>query len=71
MDIIRKITTLTDESLVHDVDILSNGRLDGRCLCIFSCHTEENAEKFLDGLTELIERYTVESVSVKRDPNTI
>ena len=65
MDFIRKITVLTDGSKVHDVDILSNGRLDGRRVCIFSCISDDAADEFASEMKRLIERYTVEHFSMK------
>ena len=65
MDVIRKITRLTDGSDVHDVDIRSNGRLDGHRVCIFSCISEEAADKFTSEMKRLIEEYTVETFDLK------
>lgn len=64
MKFIRKITALTDGSKVHDVDIVSNGRLDGKRVCIFSCISEDSADEFFSELTRLIERHTVECVEL-------
>jgi hypothetical protein len=70
MDFIRKTTVLTDGSKVYDVDILSNGRIDpgigGRRVCIFSCISEDAADKFERGIQRLIEEYTVETFRTLR-----
>lgn len=64
MKVIFKETTLTDGSKVHDIQLKANGRsksIDSP-VCIFSCTTKRAAENFLDGLEELVERFTVESL---------
>lgn len=66
MDFFRKITTLTDGSKVHDVDILANGRfgsgIGGKRICIFSCISEHAADEFISELKQLVEKYTIETL---------
>lgn len=64
MDFKLKETTLTDGSKVFDVDLFTNGqeKLTLRPMCIFSCTSESAAEKFLAGLNQLVDNFTVESL---------
>lgn len=60
-----KETTLTDGSLVHDVDLFANGEthcgsVTSKPMCIFSCTSKKSALEFFQELHRLVEKHTVE-----------
>jgi hypothetical protein len=59
-----KESTLTDGSKVQDLNLVPNGmeEFTKRPICIFSCSSKKDAELFFAGLSDLIEKHTVETL---------
>ena len=64
MEFIFKEVRLTDDSRVHDIQIIANGKslTNGKSICIFSCTSKRDALSFLHGLEKLVKKHTLETL---------